>query len=224
MSGSTEREGFSLRRILLSERPTLALAIMPAAIAVNFGVAYLVNTLKLPFFGDSWGTFFMGAFFGPGVGAVTGIASNVLGGFIVNPAMPWYVVTAALIGLYAGYAARWGWLRTPLRAAGAGLLLGIMTAIVSAPVTAYLFDGVSAAGAFSYFVALAVRSGERILNATIFAGLVSDPIDKMMTAVIISLVIVAIPRRLRLRFPELRRAEARASSQAVDPDSTPPAA
>jgi energy-coupling factor transport system substrate-specific component len=131
--------------------------------------------------------------------------SNLVGGLLVNPAMPWYIGTAALIGAFGGWAMRFGWLRSPLRAAVAGVACGICTAIVSAPITAGLFGGVSAAGAFSYIVALAVKSGENIMNATIFAGLVSDPADKAITAVLIALVIAALPRRHRARFPELTR-------------------
>lgn len=192
------------RLTALGERPMLAMALLPGAIAVNLGVSYLVNLLKLPAFGDSWGTFTMGALFGPWVGAVTGIASNLAGGVIVNPYMPAYSLTAALVGAYAGLAARRGWLRSPWRAAVAGLILGICTAVVSAPVTTFLFSGVSAAGAFSYIVAFAVHSGQQILTATIFAGLVSDPIDKLITAVVVSLVIASLPKRHRARFPGLR--------------------
>jgi energy-coupling factor transport system substrate-specific component len=195
-------------RGLLGERPTLAMAVLPGAIAVNLGISYLVNLLKLPFFGDSWGTFAMGALFGPAVGALAGVASNLVGGMLVNPAMPWYVGTAAFVGAFAGWAMRWGWLRSPLRAGLAGLFCGVSTAVISAPVTAYLFGGVSAAGAFSYIVAIAVKSGENILNATIFAGLVSDPADKAITAVLIAIVLAALPRRHRGRFPEVARLQA----------------
>lgn len=204
------------RFAVLGERPMLALALLPGAIAINLGVSYLVNLLKLPAFGDSWGTFTMGALFGPWVGAIAGVSSNLLGGVITNPYMPAYSLTAAFIGAYAGLAARRGWLDSPLRAAVAGLALGICTAVISAPVTTYLFGGVSAAGAFSYIVAFAVHSGHQILSATVFAGLISDPVDKLITAVLVSFVIAALPQRLRGRFPGLRRREPKVAEAASD--------
>lgn len=186
-------------------RPTLVMAMLPLAIALNLVGGYMVNTLKLPLFADSFGTVLMGVLFGPIVGAATGVMSNLVGGLIVNPVMPWFILTAAFIGYYSGTAAKRGWLAKVWTAVVAGFVLGIITALISAPVAAWVFGGVTGSGAYSLIVAWGRSTGETLMRSTLLAGFASDPVDKAVTVLLVSLAVRSLPVRLRDRFPGLPR-------------------
>ena len=87
-----------------------------------------------------------------------------------------------------------------------GLLTGVVAAIISAPMAAYVFGGVTGSGT-DLLVAAFRASGENILFATMLQGGVSDPFDKMASFLLVWLIIQALPKRVRARFPNLRRGE-----------------
>lgn len=192
------------KEIWLSERPTLMVSLLPAAIALNLSLSWVVNLVKLPVFLDSVGTILLGALFGPGPGAIAGVLSNAVGSLTVNPVLVYYAGTAAVIGAAAGIASRRGWFRSWWKAAAAGLGLGIVAAVISAPVSAYVFGGVAPGGAYSLIVAWARAAGRELLEATVLAGLASDPVDKAVSFLICYSVLSALPRRLQQRFPATR--------------------
>ena len=186
-----------------SSRPTLMFSLMPLAIAINLTLQFGVNLLKLPLFLDSVGTALMGALFGGIPGALTGVISNVVAGLTINPVQPWFAGTAAVIGIYAAIVSRRGWLDRWWKAALAGLLLGVITAAISAPIATYVFGGVTPTGAYSLIVAYARATGRTILESAFLAGAASDPVDKLVTFLMCFSVISALPGRLRVRFPLL---------------------
>ena len=87
------------------------LVLIPIAIAINIAIGQLVYILKLPVYLDSIGTVLVGALAGPWAGALTGALANLLWGIlpvVANPySVPFFYV-AAVIGLMAGIAGRWG--------------------------------------------------------------------------------------------------------------------
>lgn len=244
---------------------TRTLALIPVAIAINIAVGQLVTVLKLPIYLDSIGTVLVGALAGPWAAALTGALANIIWGLtLAPPALPFFYV-AAVIGLLAGYAARWGvfhraspaWLsalvggifffaltifvlsfidsttspdgflvlpnaadllrqRWPifvittligiiagyfvLQQAGyaglAGLLTGVVAAIISAPTAAIVFGGVTGAGT-DLLVAAFRASGAGIMASALAQGTVSDPFDKMLSFLIVWLIVQALPMRLR---------------------------
>jgi hypothetical protein len=90
------------------EFSTRTLVLIPVAIAINIAVGQLVTVLKLPIYLDSIGTVLVGALAGPWAGALTGALSNIIWGLTLAPtALPFFYV-AAVIGLMAGFFARWG--------------------------------------------------------------------------------------------------------------------
>lgn len=255
-----------------------ALALIPLAIAINIAVGQIVQTLKLPLYLDSIGTVLVGALLGPWVGLLTGALANVIWTLTglpnSGPAIN-FAYVAAVIGLIAGFAGRFGlfqrqsprWLsalvggifvfaltlfilmfanRNPdpdafppfpsaaeliqryaivfvvttilglaagyfvLQRAGyagiVGLFTGIVAAILSAPMAAIVFGGVTGAGT-DLLVAAFRASGASILESTFAQGVVSDPFDKMTSFLIVWLIIQSLPRRLLARFPNTRPVE-----------------
>ncbi len=254
---------------------SIALALIPLAIAINIAGGQLVKTLRLPIYLDSIGTVLTGALLGPWIGLITGVLSNTIWTLIgLDQFALSFAPVAGVIGLLAGFAGRAGFFQRPsprwlsaiiggvflfalslfilmfvyatpnpddpsilqflsigdllaqqpfipilafvaglaagyfvLKNAGyaglAGLVTGVVAAIVSAPIAAYLFGGVTGAGTDA-LVAAFRASGANILASAFAQGTVSDPFDKMTSYMVVYLVIQSLPQRLLQRFPNAR--------------------
>jgi hypothetical protein len=89
-------------------------------------------------------------------------------------------------------------------ALAAGLVTGLVAAVVSAPIAAYVFGGVTGFGGDAVIAAFRA-AGASLYQATLAQGLLSDPLDKMVTCLLAFLVLAALPRRLLARFPNGER-------------------
>jgi hypothetical protein len=85
-----------------------------------------------------------------------------------------------------------------------GVGTGIVAALISAPISAGVFGGVTASGT-DFLVAAFRQAGADLQAATLGQGLVSDPIDKVITFVVVYILIGAMARRTRARFPQGER-------------------
>ena len=104
-----------------------------------------------------------------------------------------FVVTL-IIGLAIGYFL----LKKSGYAGLAGLVTGVVAAIISAPTAAIVFGGVTGAGT-DLLVAAFRASGASILASTMAQGAVSDPFDKMVSFLIVWLIIQSLPARFKAR-------------------------
>jgi energy-coupling factor transport system substrate-specific component len=86
----------------------------------------------------------------------------------------------------AGYAGLWG------------LATGVVAAILSAPMAAYYFGGVTGSG-MDLLVAAFRASGANIVASVMAQGVVSDPFDKMLSFMIVWLILRSMPARLKAR-------------------------
>ncbi len=179
---------------------TLTLVMIPVAIAINVAVGQLVILLKLPLYLDSIGTVLVGLLAGPWAGAITGTISNLVWSItgLFPQAWAWAHV-AAIIGIFAGLFGRF-FKRTPWLWFAGGLATGITAALLSAPVSAYIYGGVTGTGQ-DFIVGLFRATGASIIESTLGQGIVSDPLDKFVTFLLVFLVVLGLPRRFLLRFP-----------------------
>jgi hypothetical protein len=112
-------------------------------------------------------------------------------------------VMAAFVGLI-------GWALFLRRDIGAvyavasGLVTGIAAAIVSAPISAVVFGGVTGSGT-DVLVAAFRAGGASLLEATLQQGLLADPLDKMVTSFVVFLILTSLSRRFIARFPNGER-------------------
>ena len=90
-------------------------------------------------------------------------------------------------------------------AAIAGLICGIVSAIISAPIAAYVFGGVTGSGT-DLLVAAFQQAGADLQTAVLQQGLLSDPIDKTTTFLVVYVIIQALSRRFVARFPQGEKA------------------
>jgi energy-coupling factor transport system substrate-specific component len=109
------------------------------------------------------------------------------------------LLVAALVGLLAFL-----FIRRDLGAAYvfvAGLLCGIVSAIISAPISSIVFSGVTGSGT-DLLVAAFKKAGDDLGTAVLKQGLLSDPIDKTVTYFVVFAILGALSRRFVARFPQ----------------------
>jgi hypothetical protein len=82
----------------------------------------------------------------------------------------------------------------------AGALTGVVAAIVSAPISAIAFGGVTGSGT-DLIVAALRQGGADVYHASLGQGLFSDPIDKTITSFVVFIVLSSLSMRVVARFP-----------------------
>lgn len=86
-----------------------------------------------------------------------------------------------------------------------GAICGVISALISAPISAIVFGGVTGSGA-DLLVASFQQAGSDLETAVLQQGLISDPIDKTLTYIIVFALLATLSRRFTARFPQGERA------------------
>lgn len=183
------------------------LALIPVAVAINLALSAAVDAVGLPLFLDTTGTILATALAGPAVGIATGALTSAVNS-LRNPTFWPFVVVQVLVALYAWLAARGGWFRSLRTAVPAGLLLGVLAALTSTPIS-YLIFGCATTGGIALTTKLGQLLGLSDLGACFFGSFLSDFGDKAVTFALVTTVLHALPRRTAARFPLALRAIAR---------------
>ena len=179
--------------------PTIALALIPRAVALNLAIGAIVAALKLPVYLDSIGTILVAALAGPLAGVITGVTSNLVLGMLSTPIFIAFIPVTAVIGTAAGIASRVGAFRTMPRAMVAGAVIGLIAGAASVPIVLALFGGVTAGG--TGIVTIALRALRMPLESAAFIASISvDMLDKVLSCAIVAAVLTRLPRRIGARF------------------------
>jgi energy-coupling factor transport system substrate-specific component len=189
----------SIRRRIAEEMAGAALPFVAFCIALNLTVGQITALLKIPIYLDSIGTVLVAVLVGPWSAVICGSFANLLASAFGNPSMMFFIPVVVVIGAFTGYLARRGWFRRWYLVVPGGILQGVLAAIVSAPISAYLFSGVMMAG--TDFLVMYFRSmGNTLLNSVFYQGLASDPVDKLVTYLLVFFLTRSLPRRLVSRL------------------------
>ncbi|MDA2925819.1 hypothetical protein MYX78_01070 [Acidobacteria bacterium AH-259-G07] len=181
----------------------VALPFIAFGAALNLVLGQVIAFLKLPVYLDTVGTVLVAITIGPWAGILSGIMAAIIGGVYINPYLPYYIPTVIVVGGFSAFMARKGFFTTWPKTIFAGLLQGFAAAVVSAPITAYLFGGITLAGT-SLIVAYLRFTGETLLKSVLFAGLAADPVDKTLTYVLSRLLVKRLPSSLTTYYPRTR--------------------
>ncbi len=182
-----------------SRMTSMALVLIPVGIAINYVGKSLAQSVGLPLYLDSIGTILTAAIAGPWVGAIAGALTNVVYGLTVRPtAIPFGIVNGA-VGIVAGYLAIYGWFNKVWKAALSGVLLAVIGSVISAPITVYLFGGITGSGS-SAVTAYFLATGHKILSAVLRTEFLVSPLDKAISAVIAYFIIKSLPERFKVHF------------------------
>ena len=131
---------------------------------------------------------------------MVGVVSFVLASVLISPAYIYFIGTQAVIAAYVHVATtHFRIFSRPWKIALAGIGLGIVAGIVSAPVIVYVFGGASGSGR-DLVTALIIGSGQQIMKAVVLSGAASEPFDKTLQIFLAYLVIRSLPKRVRGRF------------------------
>ena len=184
---------------IIPRLPVRTLTLMPVALALNIVVGQVIGTmgLPLPLYFDSFGTVLVGALAGPAAGVVTGVLSALVWGTF-NPTVIPFAAAYAFVGLAAGLLRRW-WRGSWWRIALAALVVGFLTALLSAPVASFIFGGTAGTGT-GLLVSFYRSLGFETLTAVFLQSWTSDPLDKLIVFSVIFAVIRALPQRTLRTF------------------------
>jgi hypothetical protein len=86
-----------------------------------------------------------------------------------------------------------------------GAIVGVISALISAPISAFVFGGVTGSGA-DILVGAFQQAGSSLIEAVFQQGLLQDPIDKTIEFIIAFLLLQTLSRRFTARFPQGERA------------------
>ncbi|EMY32202.1 hypothetical protein D477_021373 [Arthrobacter crystallopoietes BAB-32] len=188
---------------VLPQLPVSVVAVIPVGMVLNIVLGQFVGSTLVPLYLDSIGTVLVGLLAGRSAGAATGVLGSLVWS-LFNPTVLPFAAGAAVIGFLAGAVGPWV-LRRAWLAPVAGFLAGVVAAVISAPVAAFVYGGTSGA-ATGAIVAMFRAMGDSLLASVTKQALISDPADKAVAFLVAALLVLALPRRVRLQFPLPRRA------------------
>ncbi len=177
----------------------LVLAIIPLFIGINVGIEAIVKSLSIPLFIDSIGTILATIILGWRSGIVVGTVGFILSTILFDPFAVYFVGTQAAIAIYISIVASKGGFKNILRTILSGAGLGVVAAVISAPVIIILFSGATGDGA-SLVIAFFVKMGHQIAKAVLMTGFSIEPIDKSLQCALAYFLLKNIPPSLLSRF------------------------
>jgi energy-coupling factor transport system substrate-specific component len=190
--------------------PTIILG--AACVALSVALGTVIYLLKLPIYLDQPGIM-LAAMLAPGTrGRVclttvtVAVLTFVTMGLLVSPFSFWFTGTGIASALYGVFVVRdrvadlIDGTAPTARFLGKLLLFGIgwgiVAAVVSAPVTIYLFGGVTGAGS-TLIVAFLAKTGYQIVNAVLLTGFSVEPFDKTLSLLVALVVARFTPSNFR---------------------------
>ena len=146
---------------------------------------------------------------GPWAGGLTGLLSDIIWGLISEPVAAAFAPVAIVIGIVAGLCARYGLFRTWWQAIISGAIISVVSSIVTIPILVYVFPGGTGFGP-DVITAKLLAAGKDLVGSVIITTVISNLLDKVVTALLAWGIVKALPSRVVARFP---RSEAIAESE-----------
>ena len=171
--------------------------------ALNAGIGFIVQLVKLPIYLDVIGSVLAGVLLGPLAAVVSAILGSALLSVLTTPIAFAYVGTAVVVSLCASWFSNYGYAKRVVPTVLLGLVLGVLAALMSAPVTTFLFGGVSLAGADA-FTAFFKAMGNTLATSVFLGGLSTDPVDKLIMSLICLSIVQGLPQRFKERLASAR--------------------
>ena len=167
-----------------------------SCLALNLTLAKAAAILSLPVYLDCVGTILAAALVPSIETILVAILTSLLGGVVINPYFAAYAGTQLAIALTALACVRRGLFRSWARSILGGLLIAAVAVIVSAPVTALLFGGVTLSGTTAVN-ALLLASGRNIWQSVIGGSILIESVDKPAAAILAWYTLSRLPSHLR---------------------------
>ncbi|MGD0463421.1 MAG: hypothetical protein ABSB74_13130 [Tepidisphaeraceae bacterium] len=176
------------------------IALIPSAVAFNIALSQIVLALKLPVYLDCVGIITTTLIAGLGPGLIVTVLAFGMMALLFNHIIIFFTGTAAMMAVGTHLLASVGGFRTIPRTVLSGLVLGVISALVSLPISVYLFGGVTTAGS-TFVTAWFIHRGLSLPAAGFFSGMICDAsTDKVAEALLAAWLVRAVPIDLLRRF------------------------
>lgn len=168
-------------------------SVLPGMIGgvINLVSGWLVQLFKLPIYLDTVGSMTIGATYGYRGSVVAAVVGTVLLALVTNPLTLAYVGTAISTGLLAAWLSKKetglfsGFMTRRIKTVAIGaLVIGPVSTLLSAPITTYVFSGVTYSGSdlvTAFFLSNVFGS---LLTSVVSGAIVFDSIDRGLSALI----------------------------------------
>ncbi|PWU08661.1 MAG: hypothetical protein C5B47_04350 [Verrucomicrobia bacterium] len=184
------------------EKKVLFMAAISVGALMNLSIGTLMVYLKLPIYINALGTLLIAILLGIRSSICVGVLSTLLTALLVYPLEPYYVGTQITLSIVTGLMARNGFFRSISRTILTGILLGIIAAIASAPVTVYLFGGVPDFCCVSAITLFLLSKGYSLFLSVLGSYIVVETADKVLLCLFVLWLIRGFPQALRHQFVE----------------------
>ena len=171
------------------------LVITAICIALNVGLGKVSNLLGLPLAMDTVGTILSAVLVPWPFTLLVAILSSLAASLVIHPAFLFYIGTQLTIAVLALLFVRAGLFHSWMKAIFAGLVIGIASAVVSAPVTAVVFGGI-ATPSITALNAVFLAAGESLWKSVLQGALIVESIDKVIAGILVFLAIKRLPTRM----------------------------
>jgi energy-coupling factor transport system substrate-specific component len=190
------------KNLFRTEFSTPVLALIPAAVGINYLGQTLAQVLKLPLWLDSIGTFLAALLAGPIVGAIVGAINNILYGITQNPVMFVYALTQIGIGLAVGIMGRLGWFKSAGKSLAGGLVAGAVAVVISTPLNLIFWGGTTGNIWGDAAFAAVTKSGAPMWLASLVDEIIVDVPDKLVVALIAFAIYKGMPTLFKATYEE----------------------
>lgn len=163
---------------------TRNIVIAAVCVALNVGLGKASNILGLPFAMDTVGTILSAALLPPLIVLIVAGLSSLAASIVIHPAFLFYIGTQFVIAVLAIFFVRKNFFDAPLKAGLAGLVIGIASAVASAPVTAVVFGGI-ATPSITALNAVFMAAGESLWKSVLQGALIVESIDKIVAGLLV---------------------------------------
>lgn len=177
----------------------LNLTFIPLAIAINVGVGAIVKALNAPLYLDSIGTILTTLLLGWRAGIIVGVLGFAITSIFINPFAIYFFGTQIAIALFTNLMGRLAWFSNALKSTISGFLLGIVAAIISAPVIILVFQGATGNGA-ALVTSFFAKTGHQIIQSVFMSGFSIEPIDKGLQCLLAFIILKSLPPTLLSKF------------------------
>ena len=168
-------------------------------VALNIVLSFIVSHIKIPFvFFDVIGTVLSAAILGPIYGAITGFITNLITSMVNNPQELPFALVNIVIGIVVGLISKRFGFKLPV-AIITGLILSVVAPLIGNPISVILFGGLSG-GAMDIMTGFFIKSGQKIFTAAFIPRIISNIIDKPLSCIIASIIIMRIPPSLLIKI------------------------